>query len=126
MGTDRRPHPRRADVDNERERVWTTDDRDGFINNKNKMKWQFEWAGSQLINKKLLVSQSNLDEPQQQLRTLVLPADPVPKQFARPENYVVDETDWLTTQNGDVIEAQDESLIVTQPSATEASSEDSG
>lgn len=124
--SDRRPHPMRADVDNDRERVWTTDARDGFITNKNKMKWQFEWAGNQLINKKILVSQSNLDVPQEQLRTIQVPADPVPKRNARPENYVMDETDWLTTQDGDVVETQDASLIVTQPSATEASSEDSG
>ncbi len=90
-----------------------------------------QWAGNQLINTQLLVGEDNYDKPQEQLRTLILPADPAPLFNARPENYVVDETDWLSTgvrpdNPNDILETQDGELIVTQPSATEAESEGTG
>lgn len=55
------------------------------------MCWQYDWAGSQLINKRILVYPDMLDEPQRQLGTIVLPPDPMPIMNARPENYLIDE-----------------------------------
>lgn len=55
------------------------------------MRWQFEWAGQQLINKRILVYEDMLDDPQRQLGTLILPQDPVPILNARPEQYDIDE-----------------------------------
>lgn len=121
-----RPHPKHAETDPDNPRAWGTDDRSGFVHNLGDLKWQMQWGGNELINTRVLVGPDYLDGPQQQLRTLVLPADPAPLFNARPENYVVDETDWLTTQDGDIVETQDDSLIVTQPSATEAATEGTG
>ena len=83
-----RPHPRRAATDPSRPQGWGTSDRSGFINNHRNLCWQFDWAGSQLINKRILVNPDELDTPQRQLGTIFLPPDPVPIMNARPENYV--------------------------------------
>ncbi len=86
-----RPHPRRAATDPTSPDAWATDERSGFIGNQQNMRWQFEWAGLKLINKRLLVLPDMYDEPQRQLGTIVLPPDPMPIMNARPENYAIDE-----------------------------------
>ncbi len=118
-----RPHPRNADVNPDRPVAWATDDRSGFVTNHNKLSWQMEWAGTELINKRILVGRDNLDVPNPQLRTIILPPDPAPLFNARPEPYTIDETDWRTTSDGDIRETQDGDLRVTQPSQYEAESE---
>jgi hypothetical protein len=85
-----RRHPRRASVDPSWPRAWATSDRNGFISNHADMRWQFEWAGKGLINKNILVSADELDEPQRQLGTLVLPPDPPPIMNARPGGLDID------------------------------------
>lgn len=62
-------------------------DRCGALYNLNALQWQFEWAGTKLQNLRLLVCKSCLDVPQEQLRTIVLPPDPVPVMNPRPEPY---------------------------------------
>jgi hypothetical protein len=57
------------------------------------LKWQYDWAGASLINKRILVCDTCYDEPQQQLRAIVIPADPVPIVNPRVEPYAWDETD---------------------------------
>lgn len=52
--------------------------------------WQFEWVGPKLQNLRIFVCPECLDRPQPNIRTIVLPPDPVPIMNARPENYVVD------------------------------------
>lgn len=86
-----RPHPRRASTDATAPRAWATCDRCGFVTNLYKLQWQFEYAGTGLINKRILVCDPCLDEPQRQLGTFVLPPDPVPVMNARPEQYLIDE-----------------------------------
>src|SRR5215475_13454291 len=63
-------------------------DRCGFRFNHDELQWQFQWAGPRLQNLRILVCRSCLDIPQEQLRTIVLPPDPVPIQNPRPEDYV--------------------------------------
>lgn len=46
-----------------------------------------DWAGTTLINKQLLVCRPCYDRPQEQLRAIVLPADPVPIRNPRPQNF---------------------------------------
>lgn len=121
-----RPHPKHADVDLNNLSAWSTSDRSGMIYNHRKLYWQYDYSGSQLINKRILVGQDELDVPQVQLRTIVIPADPAPLFNARPEPYVIDETDWRVTQDGEIRETQDGELRVTQPSQTEATEEDPG
>lgn len=59
------------------------------------MRWQYDWAGTDLINKRILVSVDELDEPQRQLGTVILPPDPTPIMNARPEPYDIDEESSL-------------------------------
>lgn len=87
-----RRHPRRAAVDPHHPEGWGTSDRDGMIGNLRRMKWQYDWAGSKLINKRILIHEDELDEPQRQLGTpAILGPDPPPLINARPENYSIDE-----------------------------------
>ena len=67
-------------------------DRCGFRYNLVNLSWQFDWAGASLINKRLLVCNPCNDNPQQQLRAIVLPADPVPVQNPRIQDFVTAET----------------------------------
>ncbi len=62
-----------------------------MISNHEKMQWQWDWAGTKLVNKNILVSVDELDVPQEQLRTVILPPDPPPIMNARPEAYYIDE-----------------------------------
>jgi hypothetical protein len=61
--------------------------------NHHQLKWQYDWAGASLINKRILVCDTCYDEPQNQLRAIVLPADPVPIVNPRVEPYAWDEID---------------------------------
>ena len=86
-----RPHPRQAATDPSAPSAWGTDDRSGFVGNQRNLKWQMEWAGLQLINKRILVYDDQYDTPNRQLGTIVLPPDPLPIKNARPEQYAIDE-----------------------------------
>jgi hypothetical protein len=68
-------------------------DRCGFWYNHYTLRWQYDWAGASLVNKRLLVCNTCYDEPQNQLRAIVVPADPVPVVNPRTENYVNASTD---------------------------------
>lgn len=85
-----RRRPRRARVDPAAPRAWATSDRSGFIGNHCEMVWQWEWAGKTLVNTHLLVNADELDTPQRQLGTLVLPPDPPPIPNARPGGLDID------------------------------------
>ena len=97
-----RRHPRRAAVDRTSPRAWATDDRSGFIGNHENLRWQFDWAGTSLVNKRILVYEDELDKPQRQLGTVILPPDPPPIMNARPEPYAIDEvsSENYTAENG--------------------------
>ena len=97
-----RPHPRRARTDARSPRSWGTCDRSGFIDNQENLCWQMEWGGTQLYNKKILVTPDMLDKPQRQLGTIILPPDPVSILNARPEPYYVEEQTMRLTMLGQV------------------------
>lgn len=86
-----RPHPRRARTNATAPEAWGTSDRNGMVNNQRDLMWQFDWRGTQLINKRILVSADEYDTPQRQLGTIILPPDPVSIPNARPEAYPIDE-----------------------------------
>lgn len=92
-----RPHPKRARTDPYNPKAWATCDRSGFIDNHANLQWQYEWAGTQLVNKRILVTPDELDVPQRQLGSIILPPDPDPILNARPENYTIDESTLITT-----------------------------
>ena len=72
-------------------------DRCGFRYNFVDLKWQYDWRGASLQNLKLLVCNTCYDTPQEQLRAIIVPADPTPIVQARPENYATASTDNVTT-----------------------------
>ena len=86
-----RMHPRGAHTDPSAPRAFATCDDCGFIFNHYKLSWQFDWAGTQLINKRFLKCPRCLDVPQEQFRTIIIPPDPPPIYNARPEPYAIDE-----------------------------------
>lgn len=60
-------------------------DRCGGLWNNIDLRWQYDWAGAQLQNKRVLVCPECYDIPNQQLRSILIPADPVPIQNPRPQ-----------------------------------------
>lgn len=100
-----RPHPRRARTNPTSPRAWATSDRNGAISNHENLCWQWDWSGAELINKRILVSSDELDKPQRQLGTFIVPPDPVPIMNARPEQYAIDEypVSTLATEDGTVL-----------------------
>lgn len=99
-----RPHGR-ARVSARNPRAFAICDRCGFLMNHDRLQWQYDWAGASLINKRILVCDTCLDVPQQQLRAIVVPADPIPIQNPRIQDYVAASTDYRVTQ-GNTVNAQ--------------------
>lgn len=85
-----RPHGR-ASVNSNAPNAHAICDKCGFRYNHFDLRWQYQWVGPRIQNMRKLVCQSCYDTPQQQLRTIVLPMDPVPIMNARPENFVSDD-----------------------------------
>lgn len=104
-------------------------DRCGFRYNHVDLRWQFDWRGTSLQNIRLLVCNSCTDEAQQQLRAIVIPADPVPVVNPRIQDFAVAETNNLLAQtpntldlytgipvqNATYLETQDGLAITSQP-----------
>lgn len=72
-------------------RAYAVCERCGFWFNHHKLRWQFEWRGAALMNIRRLVCNGCYDKPQQQLRAIIIPADPLPIQNPRPESFEEDE-----------------------------------
>jgi len=66
----------------------------GFWYNHVDLRFQFDWRGASLQNLQILVCQPCYDVPTEQLRAIVVPADPIPIQNARVEPFLLDETDY--------------------------------
>lgn len=62
-------------------------DRCGFTYNRDRLQWQYQWAGAKEMNQKILVCRSCMDQPQTQLKTLRIPPDPSPILNARPGEF---------------------------------------
>ena len=65
-------------------------DRCGCWENHSKLNWQYQWAGNDTVNLRLLVCSRCYDRPQEQLRSLVLPPDPIPTRDPRLEPFQYD------------------------------------
>lgn len=96
-----RPHGR-ARVSSRSPSAFAICDRCGFLYNHSRLQWQYDWAGASLINKRILVCNTCNDAPQQQLRAIVVPADPVPIQNPRIQDYVNASQDIRTTQGNTI------------------------
>ena len=71
-------------------------DRCGFRYNWVDLKWQYDWRGATLQNIRILVCNTCYDTPQEQLRAIVVPADPTPIINARVQDFALAETDNFT------------------------------
>ena len=99
--------PKNAEVDPDSPRAWGTCGRCGFVWNLHKLQWQYDYRGSPTpVNTFVLVCDKCLDEPQPQNAPYILGPDPEPIFNARPEPYVLDESSWLATQDGNQIVTQ--------------------
>lgn len=93
-----RPHGR-ASVSVSNPRAFGICDRCGFLYNHHELQWQYDYRGAALVNVRILVCDTCLDVPQNQLRNIVIPADPTPIMNARIQDYVLAENDArLTSQ----------------------------
>lgn len=72
-------------------------DRCGALYNLRDLRFQFDWRGALLQNLRILVCGGCYDQPQEQLRTIVLPPDPVPVLNPRPEQYDVEVPSFIMT-----------------------------
>jgi len=83
----------RARVSVSRPQAFAVCDRCSLWYNRVDLVWQFDYAGTGLINKRLLVcTRTCRDKPQAQLRAIILPADPVPVRNPRTEPFIEDES----------------------------------
>ena len=118
----------RAKVSSRNPRAFAICDRCGFLYNHVNLQFQYDWAGASLINKRMLVCNECNDVPQSQLRAIVVPADPVPIQNPRIQDYAAAETNTRATSgqnavnlktgipvvNGDTRITEDDKVRVTQ------------
>ena len=91
-----RPHGR-AKVSSRNPRAFGICDRCGILYNHVNLQWQYDWAGANLINKRLLVCDDCNDVPQTQLRAIVVPADPTPILNPRVQDYATAESNTRAT-----------------------------
>lgn len=108
-----RPHPRNAST-NAALGPWSTCDDCGFIYSHSKLRFNFQFMGGPTpMSTGFLVCPRCQDDLNYQQSLLVLPPDPPVTFNTRPENYTVDETNWLVTQDGDIISTDNDEPITT-------------
>lgn len=79
-------------------------DRCGFLYNHSHLRWQMDYSGAGIYNKRILVCEMCYDTPQQQLKVIVIPPDPMPIINARPPDYVNSETDYRVTSGQNTVD----------------------
>lgn len=94
-----RPHGR-ARVNPTAPQAFGMCDRDGMWYNLADLVWQYEYGGSKLYNKRILVCQRCYDRPAEFLRTIILPPDPLSVPNARVPNFAYEEQTDRVTQFG--------------------------
>lgn len=79
-------------------------DRCGFRYNHIDLSFQFDWRGATLQNTRILVCNRCNDDQQQQLRAIVIPADPVPIMNPRVQDFVAASTTTRTTSGQNTVD----------------------
>jgi hypothetical protein len=108
-------------------RAFAVCDRCGMWYNHHRLQWQYDWAGASLINKRILVCNTCYDQPQNQLRAIVVPADPTPIINPRTEPYAYDSSNtrqvsgYNTTNAATGIPVQGGDLRVTSSGGAQTS-----
>ena len=113
----------RARVSSRNPQAWAICDRCGFLYNHFALKFQYEYAGAGLYNTQMLVCGRCYDTPQEQLRSINVPADPLPIMNPRTQNYEQSEMDYRQV-SGD--NATDENTGIPVPGGDLRITEDDG
>lgn len=98
-----RPHGH-AKVNARNPRAFAICDRCGFLYNHQDLRWQMAWRGPTIQNIRMLVCGRCEDTLQEQLRTIVLPADPVPINNPRVQNYNAAESSLRQTSGQNTVD----------------------
>jgi hypothetical protein len=75
-------------------------DRCGFRYNFVDLQWQYEWRGAALLNIKILVCKDCLDTPQENVRSIIVPPDPLPIVNARVQDFDAAANDYFALLQG--------------------------
>ena len=82
-------------------------DRCGFRYNFERLRWQHEWRGATVQNTRVLVCPNRcLDIPQNQLKAISIPADPIPQKNVRVQDFVGAEVDYITISEPTVYDSK--------------------
>lgn len=112
----RRPHGR-AFVDPSNPQAFAVCDRCGFWHNRVDLQPQFIVSGPSVVNTNMAVCERCMDDLQWNLQTIVVPPDPLPIRDPRPENFAVDEIDYLTASGGShIVTTANEQIVTNQNS----------
>ena len=87
----------RARVSAKNPQAFAVCQRCGMWYNRVNLQFQNEWRGTSLQNIWILVCKDCLDTPQEQLRAIVLPADPTPVFYPSIENFDAADSDYRAT-----------------------------
>lgn len=86
------PYPHgRARISRSKPQAQGVCNRCGFRYQHKDLHWQFDWCGARLMNLRILVCDGCCDIPQENIRTIILPADPPPILNPRPEWFPQDD-----------------------------------
>lgn len=108
-----RPQPKYATSDATRG-PWTTCDVCGFIWQMCDMQFQYDYLGGSVPQSTgYLKCPKCLDQLNQQRQLIIIPPDPPPLFNTRPENYTVDETNWLVTDEASILVTDTSEQLIT-------------
>lgn len=108
-----RPQPKYASKDSRRG-PWSTCDCCGMIVSGSELQWQMAYKGGPTpVKTGFLKCSRCLDGLNGQRKLLILPVDPAPFFNVRPENYAVDETNWMTTETEVIIDTESGQDVIT-------------
>jgi len=105
------PHGR-ARIDSRRPEALAVCDRCGFLYNHSDLQWQYQWTGTRLQNLMRLVCQDCLDIPQEQIRSIILPPDPLPILNPRSEQYTAEVISYMYTATNKVMTQMNGTVMI--------------
>ena len=83
----------RAQVNTSNPESFAICDRCGELWSHNRLQWQWDWQGVQLVNLQILVCPTCLDVPFLPGKVILIPPDPVPIRNPRPPSYAEQSSD---------------------------------
>lgn len=112
-----RPHGR-AQVSSTNPRAFGCCDRCNFWYNRDRLNMQYEWGGRELISLGVYVCPMCTDDPNPQLRSIILPPDPVPVYQPRIDQNLIPIDDIRVTEDGDIRVTEEDDIRVPEGEPT--------